>query len=212
MKKNLKEYKHLFLLLFFPFQIVWYQILEKTSRERAWFISVHAGLDDLIPFVPSFVVFYIIWYFFIGFAVIYTGLKDKNEFIRLMIFLGAEVTITLLFCTILPNGHDLRPALENPQNIFEYAVKFIYDADPHCVNVLPSMHVMNSVGASVALGRCRNLKDKGWVKIVCWSLTVLIVFSTVLIKQHSIIDVLAAPVVAVPSLLLAYKCKLKNEK
>lgn len=210
MKKKIKDNMHWLLLLFFPFQIVWYQILEKTSRGREWFISVHCVLDDIIPFVPVFIIFYILWYFYVAFSLIYTGLKDKKEFIRLMVFYASEVSLTLLFCTIVPNGHDLRPVLENPQNIWEYATKFIYVVDPHCVNVLPSMHVMNSVGASIAIARCVNLKDKGWVKILCLSFTVLVIFSTVLVKQHSAIDVLATPVLIVPCLLLAYKSKLVN--
>jgi cardiolipin synthase len=101
--------------------------------------------------------------------------------------LGVGLTTFLIISFIYPNGHDLRPVLQDG-NLFVQVVKLLYAVDTS-TNLLPSMHVFVAVACGVAVCRnedCRKHKLLiPFVKIM----TVLIVLSTMFIKQHSVIDV-----------------------
>ena len=58
-------------------------------------------------------------------------------------------------------------------------------------NVLPSIHVFNSVAMCVAFRESDRLKNSRMVQRVSFTVTVLIILSTMFVKQHSVIDVLA---------------------
>lgn len=67
----------------------------------------------------------------------------------------------------------------------------IYSMDTP-TNVLPSIHVYNSIGAMAAIAHSTSLKKHRGVQIGSYVLGILIIFSTVFLKQHSITDVIAA--------------------
>ena len=88
-------------------------------------------------------------------------------------------------------------------NLLTDAVRTIYLADPP-INVCPSIHCFNSIGVNIAIRRSelgRRHKAVRWGSEV---LMVLICMSTVFIKQHSIADVFAAILLAVPFLSLIH--------
>ena len=205
MTAKLKENRHVLWLLFWPAQIIWYAILEANAREMPRFFTVHSFLDDLIPFVPIFIIFYLLWYVYIAAGMLYFAFIEKEGFHRLIAFLYTEIFLTLLFCTIFPNGHNMRPDLSGATDIFSRIVKLIYDADPHCVTIMPSMHVMNAVAITVAVTESQRLSRKKWVLWSCWIYTILVTLSTVFVKQHSILDVLVATVVCVILYFLVYR-------
>ena len=80
------------------------------------------------------------------------------------------MTIFLIICTVFPNGLNLRPEVFTRDNFCIELVKRIYQTDTP-TNVLPSLHVYNS-------------------------LSILIIMSTMFLKQHSVVDVVAACVMA----------------
>lgn len=59
-------------------------------------------------------------------------------------------------------------------------------------NILPSIHVYNSVAAWIAISRCKALKKHRFVVSGSFVLTVLIVLSTMFLKQHTVVDVISA--------------------
>ena len=77
-------------------------------------------------------------------------------------------------------------------------------------NVCPSLHVIGSVAAMFGLWDCKALQSVGW-KIAATSIAVCISLSTVFMKQHSIMDVLAALPVCFFGWWIAYKI-LPNNK
>ena len=84
----------------------------------------------------------------------------------------------------------------------------MYKIDYACVNIMPSMHVMSSVGVSIAISESPNLRKIKWLNISGWILTILISLSTVFIKQHSILDVFVALIVCIPLYFIVYKTEL----
>jgi phosphatidylglycerophosphate synthase len=150
---------------------------------------IHCTLDDYIPFCEYFVVPYVLWFAFMGVSLWYFAFRCRNrmEYWQFVGTLGVGLTVFLIVSFIYPNGHELRPVLGDG-NIFVQAVKFLYAIDTP-TNLLPSMHVFVAVACCVAI--CQNedcLRHKLLI-VGTKILTVLIVLSTMFIKQHSVIDV-----------------------
>ena len=108
-----------------------------------------------------------------------------------------SIMITFLFstliCALIPNGQDLRPAVMPRDNIFCDLVAYTYSLDTN-TNVFPSVHVVGVIDAWFAIWHTRGLKKRAWR----WSTAVdgvLVIASTMFIKQHAVIDVLAGLVV-----------------
>lgn len=76
-------------------------------------------------------------------------------------------------------------------DIFAQAVRMLYATDTP-LNVCPSIHVFNSVTLMMAYYRSRIFETPGrrWMRPASAVLCVSIIASTVLLKQHSCIDVL----------------------
>ena len=92
---------------------------------------------------------------------------------------------------ILPTGLDLRPYRVYGSDLFAQAVRMLYATDTP-LNVCPSIHVFNSVTLMMAYYRSRIFETPGrrWMRPASAVLCVSIIASTVLLKQHSCIDVL----------------------
>ena len=101
------------------------------------------------------------------------------------------VSVFLLICTFFPNGLNLRPVVFERNNIFVDLVKTLYSTDTP-TNVLPSIHVFNSIGVSIAIAHSNALKKHRMVQCSAYLLAMLIIMSTVFLKQHSVTDVIAA--------------------
>ena len=91
------------------------------------------------------------------------------------------------------------------------AVQFIYHTDTP-TNVLPSIHVYNSLAAFMAIKRSKLArKQKGWA----WGtgiLTVLIILATVFLKQHSMFDGVCALALYVVTDKLCYGVNTEIER
>lgn len=85
------------------------------------------------------------------------------------------MTIFLIVCTIFPNGLNLRPVTFPRENIFTDLVRMIYSMDTP-TNVLPSIHVYNSIGAMAAIAHSTSLKKHRGVQISSYVLGILIIF------------------------------------
>ena len=101
------------------------------------------------------------------------------------------MTIALACYVILPTGLDLRPYRVYGSDLFAQAVRMLYATDTP-LNVCPSIHVFNSVTLMMAYYRSRIFETPGrrWMRPASAVLCVSIIASTVLLKQHSCIDVL----------------------
>ena len=192
-KKYLKKYSHIWVLVYGLIYMPWFMYLERNVTKDYYLI--HSPLDNYIPFVEYFIIPYLLWFAFIAVASGYIFFTDKKGFYKLAAFLAAGMTIFLVICTVFPNGQNLRPETFARDNIFVEMVKTVYATDTP-TNVLPSIHVYNSLGVSFAIAHSTSLKKKKWIQYSAYILTVLIILSTVFLKQHSVTDVFAAIVLA----------------
>lgn len=107
----------------------------------------------------------------------------------------AGMTIFLIVSTLVPNGLNIRPYAFERDNIFVDMVKLLYRADTP-TNVMPSIHVYNSLAACIAISQSRALQKHRAVCTGAYALAALIIMATMFLKQHSVIDVASAAVMA----------------
>lgn len=192
-KKLFKKYNHAFVFLYGFIYMPWFMYLEKHITKDYYLI--HSPLDDYIPFVEFFVIPYLLWFLFIAAGSFYLFFTDKKGFLRMAAFLIIGMTVFLIICTVYPNGLNLRPAVFPRENIFVDLVRYVYSMDTP-TNVLPSIHVFNSIGAAIAIMRSQRLKSKKYIQYGSLILSLSIILSTMFLKQHSVIDVIAAGIMA----------------
>lgn len=188
-KKLIKDYRHAWVLLYGLIYMPWFIYLEGRTGVRHFLI--HSPIDDYIPFVEYFIVPYLLWFAFVAVAAGYFFFTDKWGFYRLCAFLIAGMTFFLFLCTVFPNGLNLRPSYFERDNVFVDLVRYIYAKDTP-TNVLPSIHVFNSIGVCIAIHHSEALKKHKLITYAAYILAVLIILSTMFLKQHSVTDVIAA--------------------
>lgn len=201
MKKLFKKYWHGLFALYLFIYLPWFMYLEKNVTE---YHIVHCRLDDHIPFIEYFIIPYLLWFFYVAGGFVYLFFKaPRGEFLKFAITLVSGMTIALAICTIYPNGLTLRPDLTSRDNIFLKLVSILYGADTS-TNVFPSIHVLNSLVIHFALMRDSFLDKYPAIKTCSKILCILIILSTVFLKQHSVIDLIGGIVLYVILYLIVY--------
>lgn len=193
LKEWLSNHKHAWVLGYWPIYLLWFHYLETHVTNH--YHIIHSGLDDLIPFNEVFIIPYMLWFVYIAWSMTFFLLKSREEFYRLCIYLFTGMTLSLLICTLFPNGTAFRPVAAPDKNIFSWLVSLIQAADTP-TNVFPSIHVFNSVAVYVCVRKSEVLRNCRWASPLCFVLTVLICLSTVFLKQHSVIDIAGALLLA----------------
>lgn len=188
-KQFLHRYKHIWVLSYILIYMPWFLYLEKHVTKD--YHVIHTALDDYIPFCEYFIIPYLLWFAFIAVTFLWFFLYDTSGFYKMAAFLFTGMTIFLILSTIFPNGQDLRPTHFARDNIFVDMVKALYKTDTP-TNVLPSIHVFNSIGVCVAICHNSQLYSKKWIRYGSLALGIFIILATMFLKQHSVVDVLAA--------------------
>lgn len=202
----IKNNKHLLMILYVPVYLIWYLVAEHLVTTDYW-VS-YMPLDDKIPFIDWFVIFYCMWYFLLIIPGLYFLIKkDIPVFKRYMWFIIVGFSVSLAICTVFPNGQDLRPTSFERDNAFTRLIAMIYAADTN-TNVLPSMHVVGCVAVVSAVFDSKYTKK--W-RIPMLLTALLICLATVFIKQHSVLDVIAGFAVCVPIWLALYMGKIRQK-
>lgn len=183
-----EQYRHLWLLLFWPVYLIRYGILTFLTPGRDC-AAVWCALDDRIPFLEAFVIPYILWYGFIVGMHIWLMLFDVPTFKRYSKFLLIAMGTSTLTYLIYPTCQNLRPGSFPRENALSWIVGIIYAVDSNA-NVCPSEHVIGALAVLAAAWNTKTLRP--WAKGTVTLLAVLISASTVFIKQHSAVDVLMA--------------------
>ena len=199
MLSKIKKYRHGFIIaIYFVAYLILFGYLEQRPV-RAYHV-VHTVFDDMIPFCEIFIIPYLLWFPYVVITVVYFLFRNKNkkEYFQLIFNLMMGMTVFLVVSYIYPNVQYLRPAVFPRSNIFTRLVAELYRTDTP-TNILPSIHVFNSLAVYFAIHHCQALKDRKWLQRGALILSVLIILSTMFIKQHSAVDFF----VALPVCLLA---------
>ena len=200
MRQLIKTHPYILWVLYLPCYLILFIIAEQLITTDYW-VS-YCPLDDQIPFIPQFVIAYVLWYpLMIGTGLFFLW-KDPDTFVRYMYSVSIGLTASLVICLLFPNGQELRPELA-ASDPFRWLLCKIYAADTN-TNVLPSMHVVGTMAAVIAWFHTRVPCAK-WVRPGLVALGLLINFSTVFVKQHSFLDIVTGLVLALVVWFLSYR-------
>ena len=183
MKKN---WRYWWTFLYFVVYLVCFFFIEHFIPVTQYHM-ISTPIDHIIPFNEWFVFFYISWFGYIFFSFWYFFFKDKKEYLQMITFLFTGMTLFIVVSVIYPNGLDIRP-------------KHLGHTP---TNVLPSIHIFNSIGMCMAFSKSKHatsIMKKGTI-----ILTIGIIISTFLTKQHGIIDALSAVVLSIIFYVIVYK-------
>ncbi|MCL2695655.1 MAG: phosphatase PAP2 family protein [Clostridiales bacterium] len=190
MRALLKKYSHIVYAWWVPLYVLGFLGVQKIITPDMPYTVAFLPLDNAIPFLPWFVVFYYLWFpamVFTGFYLLFT---DAAGLKRYMTCVGWGFCVVLFFYFLIPSGQPLTPSAYPPDDGFALAVQELQEFDSN-MNVFPSGHVMGAVVTLFAVFDSPRLR-KWWILLPATVLTAMICLSTVFIKQHSLIDLIAS--------------------
>lgn len=196
------EFAYLKLLIFWPIYGLAFMFAERFFDPPQWH-PIYCRLDDYIPFNELFFIPYMLWFVYLIGAIAYTLLFNERAFRRMMHFIMITYSVTIIIYFIYPNCQELRPDEFERDNFLTRYVQSFYQFDTN-TNVCPSIHVLGSVAAMLG-GFDTSRFSKRWCKAISAVLCILISISTVFLKQHSVIDVIAAALLSVVAYIICYR-------
>ena len=192
---NTPEYSHVKLLLYWPVYGLAFLTLERLLPGMEYHV-VQCSLDNYIPFCEAFFIPYEFWFVFLIGMALYGLMFDTTAFRRYMWFIIITYSVTCVIYLVYPTEQLLRPDSFARDNLLTRAVAGLYAFDTN-TNVCPSIHVLGSVAVLFGAWQSKHFSTRGW-RAAFLGMTLLISISTVLIKQHSIIDIFTAVLLCIP--------------
>ena len=165
-------------------------------------------IDDLIPFTLIFIIPYVFWYLML-FIIPYKMYKeDKTNLYKYIITNVLTVIVANIIFICYPTL-VIRPEITG-NNILVLITKFIYWIDTPALNCFPSIHCAFSM--LFILHICTSKKHTKTFKIFTFITSILVMASTLLIKQHVIIDLISGDLIAtIIFLIIRKETKLTNK-
>jgi len=183
MKEFCKNWIGFLSILLIPVVSTGYGLLNNDGR------TIHTlatPLDTHTPFIKIFIIPYILWYAFILICLFYFYLRNKQTYyISLTSLIVGELicyAIYYFFQTTTP-----RPVIDG-NDLLSTLIRMIYRNDePY--NCFPSIHVFTT---SIMLVGILKSSFRNYVNVLLISInSILIILSTIFIKQHVILDVVS---------------------
>ena len=183
-----RTHRHAYwILLYVAIYMIGFNVLENAGHVH--YHIIHTWLDDQIPFCEYFIIPYFLWFGFNVAVVTWIVFKGTvQETYKVSAVLMTGMMIFLVVSAIYPNRLDVRPDYVDTSNICGMLVSFLYKTDTP-TNVLPSIHVFNTMALCFAVRGNKTLREKKLITFSSDILGVLIILSTMFLKQHSVIDV-----------------------
>lgn len=202
LKYNINEIKWMDLawLIILPIININYVIAGYLAKDGK---DIALTIDKEIPYVSVFIFPYIYWYIFIILGLIFILSKDRKRYLRALIAIYVSMCICYVFYYLYP-VEIARPVIANT-TIPNKIVNIIYEAD-RPLNCFPSIHVLNTY----IIMRFTKIKDnKSWFMYTN-IIGILIILSTLFIKQHFILDGVAAIIIAELVIFVTKRIEDKN--
>lgn len=198
-KYKLNELKWLDLiwLLIFPILNLNYLLAGKLAQDTKDFTIL---LDKEIPFVGAFIYPYIYWYVYIFAGLFLILLKDRRKYFRILFAIAIGMCVCYVIYFLYP-VEIARPVIAS-NDITGRLVNMIYSAD-RPVNCFPSIHVLNTY----IMMRLTVKKGSHIWNAYTYIVGILIILSTLFIKQHYVLDGVAGIVLGEIVVRLAIRLK-----
>lgn len=146
--------------------------------------NLSGGLDELVPFMPAFIIIYFGCYIFwvVNYLMV-AFYEDENKYRFYTADFYARL-ICLAFFVFFPTTNT-RPELTG-NRIFIRAMRFLYTVDKP-VNLFPSIHCMASWFCCIGLRKCKEIPE--WYKLMSVLIAISVFISTLATRQHVLWDV-----------------------
>lgn len=172
--------------------------------------NIALPLDEKIPFVPVFISIYILAYvqWIIGFIVI--GRAKKDISVRIFTAELIAKAIALICFIVFPTTIEgLRPdeASLYGHGIWSEITAAVYKLDAPD-NLFPSIHCLESFVCLAGAVRIKNIPQ--WYKVTMLIMTLLVFASTVLVRQHVLLDIAGGVAAVCIGLFIADRLPVKN--
>ena len=206
MKNFVKDNKNRIIILVFVFifQSFIYFISKFFQHDPIYLNNV---IDSKITFIPYFVVFYFIWYFLLILVPLLILKYDKKVFDRYMVVSIIYSIIEGMIFILFPTTMDREPLVID--SVFTWLINIIYKLDTPVCNLFPSAHCAFSILFIISILDVKEIKNNYKVLIIVTS--VLIILSTVFIKQHVVIDIFGAFII-IPIYYIIRRRKINLEE
>lgn len=200
-----QDWKALLFFLSIPALGIFYNFLNNSHRGAEILVT---DIDHSVPFLPIFVLPYIAWYAFVLFSIIYLCFKDRPNYYRTV----AALNLSLIICYIIYFVYQTtvpRPDISGYDSLFIPLVNIVYNMDKP-FNCFPSIHVVQAYVVMKGIHQSSSIQ-RG-IKLVTNVMALLIIASTVFIKQHVILDIIGAVLVVESMFLLVYAVESLYQK
>lgn len=190
------------LALYWPVFGLLFYALERLVAPARYHV-MYSPLDDYIPFCELFLIPYLFWFVFLLGIHLYTLFCNRPVFCKLMWSIILSYSLALLIFILYPNCQTLRPTVFPRDDLLTRFIADFYRFDTN-TNVCPSLHVIGSLAVWSAARETKLFQYRGW-RVFFHLATILICISTVFLKQHSILDLLAGAVVSAAVYVVVYR-------
>jgi len=162
-------------------------------------------VDEKIPFIPYFIYPYNIFYPFVFLCFYYTFTKDKEKYYQGII----AGIIGFMICTIIYIIYPtvmIRPDIINADLLTKLIIDITYKIDTPALNCFPSIHCLFCFQTiyTTYLSKKIPLKNKN----IILTISLLIILSTLFVKQHYVYDLIASLVLCLLCNFIVYLFKL----
>ena len=160
--------------------------------------DITVALDKVIPFKAIFIIPYVYWYVYIVIGFVFILINSRRDYMRLFIsfFIGMSVCYAIYY--VYPT-EITRPIIQKG-DLLNNLVNFIYSADKP-VNCFPSLHVLTTYFI-MRYTKYKNSKKKFYYTQI---IGLLIILSTLFIKQHFVLEVIGGILLAEITILVVKK-------
>lgn len=190
MLSKIQQHPLIAVLCYLPIYSLCFSILEKVPRP---YFLVHCAVDDLIPFWIWAIVPYLSWFIWVPAMFMLFLLHSKPEVFRVLVSLVCGTAASLTLYVLFPTGLNLRQPLVG-SDLFTNLIRWLYSTDTS-TNVCPSLHVYVTLIILFAIFSSK-WATAPLFRIVNAAIGLSICASTVLIDQHSVLDLICGALLA----------------
>lgn len=159
--------------------------LDITNTDSSGYINLVLPIDHQIPFIPGFVVVYLLSIVWWGIAPFFVyNILGKKVFVEYCIVSVITSTVAFILFLTVPTINTLRPTNVNYNGFIGWLMHLTYSSSIG-LHLFPSGHTMYTwLFVFICIRKQTNIK----FLIINTILAVLVTLSSLFIKQHELVD------------------------
>lgn len=165
--------------------------------------NIETSLDRMLPFEPQFLIIYFGCYIFWIINYILIARQDKKSVYQFFTADFLSRCICLVFFLVFPTTNT-RPVITG-SGFWDRVAQWLYSIDA-ADNLFPSIHCLVSWFCYIGIRDRKEIPE--WYKQVSLGIAVLVFISTLLTKQHVLVDVAGGVLLGTVCFMVGKKTRL----